>query len=284
MALPGPMQHLHDALDRLIGGHGIDGHGEEKDAGHGTIIANASSPAPERYTLRDMWRLLLPLFVCGLLAACTFPQLPNGEPTPVKTQENNLEAEQMVQLEAIPEEGTATGMILADIPHRMTESGLLEIGSKEARHTLLLFVTPGSPYSVAYVETLLPRVVRDFLGHGQLRIHVAFMPFSRYPKTVETTRTLLCAARTLKGTEVLSALVRSPDAYATAAPAGMTLKDLRACEGSAEIAALAALHASLARSLEVTQVPVTFLDGEKQVGLPEWTDLRAQLQRVIGVR
>lgn len=231
-----------------------------------------------------MWRLLLPLFVCGLLAACAFPTLPAPEPSPSETEGNTLETKSVAEMEAIPEEGTATGMILADIPHRMTESGLLEIGSKDARHTLLLFVTPGSPYSVAYVETLLPRVVRDFLGHGQLRIHVAFLPFSRYPKTADATRTLLCAARTLKGTEVLSALARSPDAYATTAPAGMTLKELRACEASPDVAALAALHASLARSLEVAQVPVTFLDGEKQVGLPEWTDLRAQLQRVIGAK
>lgn len=231
-----------------------------------------------------MRRLLLPLFACGLLAACAFPDMALRGPSPEEAEESGLETATVAEVEAIPEEGTATGMILADIPHRMTETGLLEIGAHDAPHTLLLFVTPGSPYSVAYVETLLPRVVRDFLGHGQLRVHVTFVPFARYPNTAKATATLLCATRTANGTEVLSALIRSSDAYATSAPAGTTLKDLRACETSQDITALVALHASLARSLEVTQVPVAFLDGERQVGLPEWTDLRAELQRVIGAR
>lgn len=229
-----------------------------------------------------MWRVLFPLFVCALLAACV-PQVSLQGPEQATATGDGLNVEP-VEMVAVPLEGTATGMTLAAVPHRIVDNGVLEIGPAGARHTLLVFLTPTSPYSVTYAETLLPRVVREFVTQGTLRVHVALVPFEKYPRTAAATATLLCAAKNVKGAEALSAIMRSPDAYAKTAPTGVTLSDLRTCEASPDMQALVPLHASFARSLDVTNVPTAFIDGEKQVGLPEWVDLRATLESITGVR
>lgn len=225
-----------------------------------------------------MRRLLLPLCLCGVLAACAPGAAPQAEPFAEGPRGET------VDIPAVTPGSGASGATLAAVPHRVLPGGLLEIGVAGAPHTLLLFVTPGSPYSARYVSFLLPRVVREFVASGTLSVHVAFVEFARYPGTPAALRHVLCAAEGGAGPEALSALVSDPGAYAAAAPAGLTRAALAACADTERIGALAARNAALAHSLGVTLVPTAFLDGQRQTGLPEEADLLAWIRSVTAPR
>lgn len=147
-------------------------------------------------------------------------------------------------------------------------------------HTLLVFLTPGSPYARTYGQTLLPQVMRQF-GSGSLQVQVAFVPFERYPQTADATAALLCAIAQGKGMAALPLLLQNPSVFAAPKADGSGIVDMKAmktCLADPLLPARVQHHAALASTLNVTLVPTAFLDGERQVGLPEWADLRAWIE------
>lgn len=194
---------------------------------------------------------------------------------PVALNDQGPQGETVDSQNAVASTGTGA------LPEALLSTGLLQIGSATAPHTLLLFVTPGSPYSQEYVTELLPQAEAEAVRTGQLNVSVAFIPFRKYPQTAAATAELICAAKQGKGQAMLSAIMQHPAALSAADTAPVDAKALTACVSDPATQTLAAMHASLASSLNVTLVPTAFLDGQKQTGLPEWTDLQGWINRAI---
>lgn len=226
-----------------------------------------------------MRHLPLLLCICITTTACV-PTVSLSTPEHAATAATGALNVEPADVDPLPEAAPETARPLTDIPSRLLENGTLEIGAASAPHTLLLFLTPASPYSLAYHDTLLPRVMREFVHEGTLRIHVAFLPLLRYPDTLAATAALLCMAQDGDGISALAAVMHAPGTL----PAGADTEKLRACVTAEPTAARAALHGTFARTLDVTQVPTAFLDGRKETGLPVWVDLRARLRRLTDAR
>ncbi len=213
-----------------------------------------------------------------LLSACV--------PTAAQFPEASPFDEQAVQGEALnQDQKPAATLSGALVEERLLPTGLLEIGSFNAPHTLLLFVTPGSSYSQQYVADLLPSLTAHAVKAGAIKIHIAFVPFERYPQTATATAQLICAAKQHKGLAALPVIMQNPTALGASASgtsSAFDLQAMRSCAADPATASMASLHASVADSLHVTLVPTAFLDGEKRAGLPEWIDLRGWIDSVMG--
>lgn len=220
-----------------------------------------------------MWRVILPLVALLSLVGCAANPGMNAVEDPfVETGATGGDA---VGSDTVAP-GSISGVLLS-----VTQAGLLQIGQEQAPHTLLLFITPQSPYSKEYVNTLLPDILRGPVSEGTLRVQIAFVPLQKYAGEDVATQTMICGSRqSAFEYRALTIVMENGLAFKDINPPGTEPNAFKECFGDRSTPTIAMNHGSIADSLGVTVVPTAFLDGERQVGLPDKTDLDAAIRRV----
>ncbi|MBI3331381.1 thioredoxin domain-containing protein [Candidatus Peregrinibacteria bacterium] len=168
------------------------------------------------------------------------------------------------------------------IAERILETGILEIGNREAPLVLLLFTNHSCRYCRQFQEDLYPLLLKEFIEPGVLRLQVTVLPLQKYPQSRMALTSILCAAHQGKGAAMHNLLFSIPinqqSILAEIEEWPMDRDLFRSCQNDPVIGLRIAELESLARSLHVTLVPTFFLNGEKFVGLPDAAELRGRIE------
>lgn len=232
-----------------------------------------------------MKRLIL-FSVFLLLSACTLPSSQAPQPSQPPKTGGSMEAES--DGEAPAEENilipaTLTGALL---PERLTPAGLLEIGSRDAPHAILLVTEHHCNYCKKFLVEHVPTLEQQRIEPGNVRLTIAILPLKKYAGSTEMSAALLCAGKQNKGLPMHRLLFEHTKSdrssllsYARTLKIDDTL--FGACLGSNETAAMLEEQQSWLRSLGVSVVPTYFLDGKKYTGLPYAADLSGQIEKMM---
>ncbi len=215
------------------------------------------------------------LLAAILLGSCVAPPPPATPVSPAPSSARSEEAGNPV---------TATGTQVR-IGERLLPSGMLEIGTTSAPVSLLLFTNHSCAYCREFQEELIPRLTDEYVRSGNLRI--AIMPFvlHKYPDSRQASLVLLCATQQGKGITMNDLLFReriNTPTFRTERTA-MQLDEAAMTNCMENPGALATIDAqqSVAQSLGVSLVPSYFINGKLYTGLPEYSDLRGQIQEAL---
>jgi len=218
-----------------------------------------------------------------MLSACTYVQeQPNtlvNENKPLIEPEKRIEE---VEIADVSELLTGTGALA----ERLLPTGIIDIGDREASVTLLLFTEHHARYAREFQEEHFPRLLKDFIEPGYLRFQLIILPLKKYPQSNDAAKGLMCAAMQGKGMLMHTTLSQKLDRERLpprdyAQDIGLDMEKFSACMGTEEIDIILDQQKSLAQSLGVTLVPTFFLNGEKKVGLPYYSDLRGMILQIL---
>lgn len=172
---------------------------------------------------------------------------------------------------------------------------MLEIGSVQAPLLLLVFSNYSCEYCRQCTEEFLPRLERELISQGKLRIQTLITPLNKYPNSALEASALHCATKQGKGKEMHAALTT---ATARTRPALLAIaKNLKAdvpvfqsCLADAATKTALEEQQQIIQGLNVTLIP-TFVLYEKQpgqdqpymqsktiTGLPQYPDLRGMIE------
>ncbi|MBU0766792.1 DsbA family protein [Patescibacteria group bacterium] len=172
------------------------------------------------------------------------------------------------------------------LAERLLVTGIIDIGKREAPVTLILFTEHHARYAREFQQDLFPRLLKDFIEPGLVRFQVVILPLKKYPQSEPAAAGLLCAAMQGKGilmhttlSELLDKERLEPRHYAEELE--LDLEEFDSCITGEEIQIILKQQRAWAQSLGVTLVPTFFLNGEKNVGLPYYADLRGMIEELI---
>ncbi len=155
----------------------------------------------------------------------------------------------------------------------LASSGTLVTGKSTAPVTLLLFTNHNCAYCKDFEYGIVPRLVSDYIETGKVTMITVPFTIQKYPDSALHARTLLCGvlggSGTLTNRQLFDGVAKFPSLASCLTDENETLD------------ALLQAQQSLATSLEVTVVPTYFLNGQKFMGLPEYADLRGQIEEAM---
>jgi len=225
------------------------------------------------------------LAVCLLLASCAHVHPVIQESSEVSSAETPaFESDgEGAALQASIVPSAYTGSSLAE---RALPTGFLEVGDRDAPHTMLLITNHQCGYCADFSVEHIPVLVERYIRPGILRLSVAILPLKKYPGSAEGVVGLLCAAAQGKGWPMHTLLSEG-----TRIDRELLLKRARTLqidetafatclEDEASHGMLQSQHAWI-RSLGVEEVPTYFIDGVRYTGLPYAADLEAQLSEIL---
>lgn len=214
-----------------------------------------------------------------LLSACAFPAQP---------QNMDSSSSATVSSRGRTTEGddtpiTGTGSYQAN--ERLLPSGMVEIGNANAPISLVVVTNYGCAYCKEFQSTLINHVITDYVRSDKVRISILPFALQKYTDSEKTAGTLLCAGQLSKGWpmhQVLFAEKMNSKPYNDMLTIlQMDRAQLEACAASDNIRATIAAQQSVAKSLGVSVVPSYFINGQRFTGLPEYADLRGQIEEVM---
>lgn len=208
------------------------------------------------------------LLKISLLAITLFACTPENKPSQVGEPDSQLHDSQAPEL-------VETGSLLPATT--ILPSGVLEIGSTEAPHTLLIFTEFHCGYCADFHREQLPRLIADYVDTKQLKLQIVPFVLRKYEHSTELAKAAYCATTQNKGLEVYKNL------YDNQSYQSIELKAeaFNTCMASKQTIALLEEQKAWADELEVTLVPTFFLNGEKFVGLPYYADLRGRIENIL---
>ncbi|MFH1670810.1 MAG: thioredoxin domain-containing protein [Patescibacteria group bacterium] len=227
------------------------------------------------------WNTLLVPAICLGLAGCV-PQPPSqSQPEtlpPFPPEERSEETDRGNIVELL----SGTGALA----ERLLVTGVIDIGKRDAPVTLLLFTEHHARYAREFQQDLFPLLLRDFIEPGLLRFQVVILPLKKYPQSEAAAAGLLCSAMQGKGIQMHATLSElldkerlEPHHYAE--DLELDLEEFDTCMASEEIQLILKQQRAWAQSLGVTLVPTFFLNGERNLGLPYYADLRGMIEEKI---
>lgn len=174
---------------------------------------------------------------------------------------------------------TTTG---SSIQQRLLTGGLLEIGNPTAPVTLLVFTNPYCRYCQEFQTNDLPRLIADEVTPGTLRIVTVPFPLKKYKESESAALSLICAALQGKGLEtsdlLFTAGLSSTEERKRTALLGLNTRQMLGCMKSAEALHALQIQKGMADALAVTLLPTFFVNGQRTVGLPEYSDLKGSIE------
>lgn len=226
--------------------------------------------------------LLLLVSSLLLLTGCTLPQRarpPAANTERPRAEEVNGEGQNV----AITRESASGALQVAE---RLLPTGVLEIGNPEADHVLLVWTNHSCRYCREFQTEQLPLLLQDFVMKGDLRVQIVILPLQKYAQSQLLAGALICGAQQGKGLAMHGLLSTNPsltqaEIFDRAATFALDSASFRPCMEDTAMPFLLDQQRVLAGSLNVTLVPTFFLDGEKDVGLPTYADLRGKIEEVI---
>lgn len=226
-------------------------------------------------------RLLLTPSVFALLlcAACAPLTLPEKPATPTASGAvSSVNAGPAGEGDAIIPASTS-GTIITE---RVLPTGSMEIGSADAPVSLVLFTNHFCAYCRDFHEELMPRLMTDYVTPGKVRVTVVPFLLQKYSESDQASLTFVCAAQQSKGQPMHDLLFRermnSPAFRTALAEIKMDQAQLQTCMESDGARSTVDALQSIAQSLDVRLVPAYFINGTKFTGLPEYADLRGQIE------
>lgn len=182
---------------------------------------------------------------------------------------------------AAPAAGTGTGVI----DERVLPSGMTEVGAADAPVSLLLFTNADCGYCRDFHEDLLPRLMNDYVRERRLRITVSPFLVRKYENSERTALAQLCAAKQGKGMAMLDLLFRErigTPAYRTALTTmGIDQNLLAQCTEDPATRTQMEAQQAAAASHGVRLIPSYVLNGTVRTGLPDYPDLRGQVEEAL---
>ncbi len=217
-----------------------------------------------------------------LLAACQFP-LPEGQSgvsqkstpiiRPLFLDEDNP---------AMPSvdssvSATNTGSVLATV----SSAGVLVLGDEAAPVSIVLFFNHASPYSKSFFDVLYPELRGAYLLPGRASLSLVPVAFEKYPQSTMMAGYLLCGAAQNKAETIHRLLLAGVPSADTLEEHEVDVFALRSCLNLPETMAAVTQQQGLAAMFGVDLVPVYFINGDKFTGLPEWADLKGQVEEAL---
>ncbi len=228
-----------------------------------------------------------------LLGACTLPspssntiQQPATSNQQLTTTGASIETDsdgESLSEEHVIELQSFTG---AQLPERLLPSGILEIGDREAPHTMMLVTEHHCDYCRDFLLEHIPVLEAEYLKKGNLRLSIAILPLKKYAGSSDAAAALFCAGRQGNGWPMHLLLSRRASMdrsslLSYARELKLDEKNFGEClTDPVTLEMQTAEHAWL-RSLGVTEVPTYFIDGKRYTGLPYAADLEGQLNEVL---
>jgi protein-disulfide isomerase len=227
-----------------------------------------------------MNRAIFPALAAILLFGCTMPvQGPVTEEIEFDTGGSS----QAMGAESDVQESTSTGSVRID--ERLLPSGIVELGNPNAPVSILLFTNHSCTYCRAFYADLILQLRENYLRTNSVRIGIAHFTLNKYPDSDQSAALLLCAARQGKGLVMHDLLLQqgigSNTYRISLTNLGMDQTELESCIEEEGVQATIEAQQSMARSLGVFLVPTYFVNGEKHVGLPEFADLKGQIEEAL---
>lgn len=170
------------------------------------------------------------------------------------------------------------------VTERMASGGVLTIGSDTAPVSMLLFINHDSPYSQQFNDMLLPQLIRTYVSAKKLQIGIVPVILQKYPHSLDSSALFLCAAKQKKG-QAMNALlfshVNEKTLPAKIAEMGLDAVALGNCMQPANVQPLLDAEAKIAFLFGVTSVPTYTLNQRVYKGLPEWEDVKGQIEEAM---
>ncbi len=172
------------------------------------------------------------------------------------------------------------------LPERLLPSGILEIGDREAPHTMMLVTEHHCDYCRDFLSEHIPVLETEYLKKGILRLSIAILPLKKYAGSSEASAALFCAGRQGKGWPmhlILSnrtSMDRS-SLLSYARELQLDEKMFGECLTDPITAEMQSTQQAWLRSLGISEVPTYFIDGKRYTGLPYAADLEGQLSEIL---
>lgn len=171
------------------------------------------------------------------------------------------------------------------LPERLLPSGILEIGDRDAPHSLLLVTEHHCRYCRDFLSEHVPLLEEQFITPGLLRLSIVTLHLRKYPGSPESAAGLHCASTQGKGLLMHRLLFERPSSdrsslLSYARELGLDTELYGTCLSDAGTKSALAAQQAWLRSLDVTLVPTYFIDGVKYTGLPYGPDLIGQIREV----
>lgn len=165
---------------------------------------------------------------------------------------------------------TITPLTSQNMP--MVSTGSLSIGEKNAPVHMLLFTNYDCAYCKEFEEKIMSRLQKDFIETGKMQISIIPLPLLKYPNSDRNARLLHCGVQIGRGATVHTNLLNGQTDF----PA---LEQCIQDESYAET--ILSQERAIITSLNVTLVPTYFINDKRFTGLPEYADIRGQIEAAI---
>ncbi len=222
---------------------------------------------------------LLWLLPALILASCASPpwMIPGGpeqSSSDPPALESGTGTVPMLDVGDVPAAGTDGVAVPGSdvIQERLDGEGRLQLGSPDALE-LMLFTNHSCDYCSQFAKEYLPRLQRDFLGNGRLRLSINLIAIKKYPNSSNEAAAVLCAAKQDKGVAMHLALFdlstrtrKGIDQLAKAQK--LNVKEFTACMDNPATRDAVTAREEWAKGMGVTLVPSFDLDSEAKTGLP----------------
>lgn len=217
---------------------------------------------------------LFTAFVAAVLLASCVPAASQGT-----AQSSSSSVSIAIGSEASSDDtvATSTGVTVSE---RILSGGMLELGSAQARLAMLLFTNHSCGYCQDFHRTLLPRLLNDFVVNGKLRIDIVPFAMDKYPASNTTASLMLCAAEQGHGQVINDLLFSQSDSKTVKkkmTATGLDMADLDGCIHGQRMQAILNHLAEFAASKNIALAPSYILAATTYTGLPEYADLRGQI-------
>ncbi|OGJ59906.1 hypothetical protein A2881_02110 [Candidatus Peribacteria bacterium RIFCSPHIGHO2_01_FULL_55_13] len=224
-----------------------------------------------------------------ILSACSLPTPQTSQPfdnaqdrPPQPSQETESEGEAPAE-EQVMEPESLTGSLL---PERLLSSGLLELGNRDAAHSMLLITEHHCNYCRDFLTEYMPMLEKQFLEAGTLRLAIAILPLKKYTGSKEMSSALYCAGKQNAGLGMHRLLFERTGSdraslLSYAKELKLDEKIFGDCLGSEKTTTVIEEQQSWLRSLGVNLVPTYFIDGKQYTGLPYAADLEGQIREAM---
>lgn len=168
-----------------------------------------------------------------------------------------------------------SGVVVSNLPSitmPALSTGTLMIGQKDAPVHMTLFTNYDCAYCKDFEQTIMPRLQKDFIETGKLHISIISVPLLKYPNSDRNARLLLCGVKEDSGSFIHQQLFNGQSAF----PA------LEACMNDEEfLQTMIGEQQAIIQKLNVSLVPTYFIEETQFTGLPEYADLRGQIEAAI---
>lgn len=168
---------------------------------------------------------------------------------------------------------------------RLLQSGTLEIGEYDAPVSMILFVNFQSEYSKQFHQQYFSRLMTDVVRTGKVRIAVIPVELKKYPESRHLAGLLLCASQQGKGWAMNDVLYKeAPDsaAFKTAlTELHIEVAGLETCAKDPTTQTMLSNQQQFVSTQQVNLVPSYALNGKMYTGLPDYADLRGQIEEEV---